>query len=562
MKWERVIALGIVAALSAALATSEFARFADREILNERLTETQETAQAALEAVIEPSVMRDADQSVYMVRADGKHIGTAFVIDRERGILATAAHVAVVYNFHNSEQSQTILNRFSGKPLRVRSARIHSGFFDFRRRIENHQPIDPDSTINDLKPQRIYDLPHDGALLYVDPIDPETGENILGASLPIASDATLNALKTGDPIATIGFPIDTITDNLEEESAASRSERGVISNLLSPIDLIENHEDKETQLLIVHRMSIAPGSSGGPLFNRNGEVIGINSHSNASRYSVGDGVAQRADVLHELNDPHREQDLLERVFRPSWQERVAKWPSARDALPAALYAQAQGKVGKSVKVSELEASSPPPYTTQLFDRQYYGFRSAFVHNATDLASNSSQNNDLAAQTGPVFRINKSGFYYNVRRNLPADKTHAIFAFDYTLDWNQAGACRVELYHRRHGDDTLKTTGMKTVASAIIPARSDATTKPEVDIIVRSGNCDASSNRFLWGIVSWTPGEQPSIAPVAALNAAGAQVIRASTAAQNFVDCHGVFVGDREACARAVKIENITPAASK
>ena len=54
-------------------------------------------------------------------------------------------------------------------------------------------------------------------------------------------------------------------------------------------------------------MSIAPGSSGSPLFNRDMEVIGITSHG----VPKGDAVAQRAEVLRDLMLPLAEEEALD-----------------------------------------------------------------------------------------------------------------------------------------------------------------------------------------------------------------------------------------------------------
>ncbi|MHA7871830.1 MAG: S1 family peptidase, partial [Hyphococcus sp.] len=272
MSVDRLLLVVVVFVLTVALALSEIARFGQAkraDTLEERVEMAALSADAALKAVITPETLSAAEPSVYMVVNNNQHYGSAFVLDRERGILATAAHVAVGLDFQDADANFTVINRYSKKPLRVRATKIHAGFDVFRRIIEDYQPIDPESPVRSPRQKRVIDIADDAALLFVDPFDPDTGENLLGPDLPLASEASLKALAPGDPIAVIGFPVDTITSNIQEDSAAARVERGVVSAMLSPIDLVENAGDAVTQNLIVHRMAAAPGNSGGPILNRN-----------------------------------------------------------------------------------------------------------------------------------------------------------------------------------------------------------------------------------------------------------------------------------------------------
>ncbi|GJL94152.1 MAG: hypothetical protein DHS20C05_05570 [Hyphococcus sp.] len=573
---DRIILLTIAGLLAAGLAASEIARLQQQNqnaALSEQLSETSKKADAALKAIIEPEIIAGAERSVYMVINDKRHYGTAFVIDRDRGILATAAHVAEGFDFDDEEKTFSVINRFSGKPLRIRNSKLHSGYTRFRKLVENYQPADPDSLARSPNFIRIYDIAHDGALLFVDPIDPETGENILGPNMALEDEEKLATLSAGDPIAIIGFPVDTITDNLSEESAASRAERGVIGVTIAPIDLVEANGDPRFDNLIIHRMASAPGNSGGPIINSSGNVVGINSHGTSSYFSNGDKLGQRADVIYDLLDPFREQDLLATLYFPEWTKRLSKWRKLEDVLPYAVYQRFNTENGakpdRKLKVSELEIKEDKPFTSFVSKPEFSPMQSEFILIADDLATKDKapaedQKNKQRqkAEPRPSFLIETQGEYANYKLRLPKSKNHAVFAFDYSLDWFTSGFCPLQFYHRREKETVLKETRGQKMPMLYFPAEPEADKPSSVDFIIRRGQCDTSSKKFLFGIVSWDDhkDDSESKSPLTTTAASAPNIFltkaeKAGSGLQNTLDCNVSGLGNPENCTRFIKIQN-------
>lgn len=544
--------------LGLALALSETARFRDRgaqEALAAELEATRADADAALSAVIPPETLSDADRSVYMLATDRSFIGTAFVIDRDRGILATAAHVADALPLDDDTHTIRAINQFTGKPLRVRIAKKHAGYGAFTRVAERYQPIDPETPIVNPRTIALSDYANDAAILIVDPIDADTGENILGPNLPIAPEEDLYKLKAGDAIAVIGFPSDMLTSGIADKSAASRIERGVIAAMVSPIDLADQGADVKGRNLIVHRMATAPGTSGGPMINGKGQVIGVNTHGLSSQFSNGDKMGQRAEVLYDLLAALREEFQIDRVYAPDWRRRLSRWKMARDVIPYThYYAQRVGKDPNAaeMQVAGIDFDAPTPFRSQIIDLKFDTTRENFTIYAADLAvpavTQAAQTaaaggaNRLTAQTTPLFRLPQAGEFREMVFDLPADEQHVIYAFDYAVN-TYYGFCPVAIHHREIGKPELilgrpaGSPGVKIEATGAKGARK------RVQVVFHRPNCQTSSD-FLAGVVSWKPEapEVPSSAAATTAAVAGALFNRAACA----VD------GDGGACVRTLK----------
>jgi len=583
MSIDRIILAGVVFLLAAALAFSEFSRLGQSknvEQLETRLDIAESDASAALEAIIPPSLLANAEQSVYLVIANNQHNGSAFVLDRDKGILVTAAHVASDFDFNDPEQEYSIINRHSGKPLRIRAAQVHAGFDVFRSIVAAYQPIDPESSIFSPRHKRIIDIADDAALLFVDPIDPETGENLLGPALALASEEKLAALSSGDPIAVIGYPIDTITSNILLDSAAARVERGVIATMLSPIDLVEDAGDSVTQNLIVHRMAAAPGNSGGPILNRDSEIIGISSHGHDSRHSNGDSLAQRADVIYDMITPFREQDGLERTYIPDWNKRLGKWPKAADILPYSsyrLFAKIDGeRMPRSTKIGELEIVEDPPFTATTFAPDFPDITDKFVLYAADLESeaideteagdedkNARKSRRTTVANKPVFVIEDSGAYAHYSLYFSKRQNYAIFAFDYSMAWDTAGYCPLTIFYRRKGEAVLRSTRKTRVPSVFIAKTDDGDADSNFDIIVKRGQCDAQNKEYLFGIVSWKPDDESAAAQASLVTRRGKKILASfsdnNDRLTNLIHCNIEALGDRAQCEQAIKVRNFVPA---
>ena len=579
MSQDRILLLLIVFVLTVALAASEIARFGqsrNNQNLETRLEAAAMNADAALKAVITPETLAAAEPSVYMVVNDKNHYGSAFVLDRERGILVTAAHVAADLDFEDAKRTYAVINRHSKKPLRIRAKEIHAGFDVFRRIVEDYQPLDPDSPVRSPRQKRVIDIANDAALLFVDPIDPDSGENLLGPDLPLASEDVLKGLKPGDPIAVLGYPIDTITSNIQEDSAAARLERGVISAMLSPIDLVENAGDAVTQNLIVHRMAAAPGNSGGPILNRDGEIIGISSHGHDSLHSNGDSLAQRADVIYDMITPFREQDGLERIYIPDWKERLSNWPKAQDILPYAFYrryaADENAPLEPNMTIGDLETSDDPPFRADVFFPEFDTPQRRYILHADDLEpeeteeeNNNSRSRQTSAAPKQVFLIDRVGEYDAYEFSFIPGRSYVLYAFDYSMAWTSRGYCPLTIYSRRKGDELMRASPHTRAPSLLVKAEKDEKEVRRFNIIIRRDNCDMISKKYLLGVVSWEP-EEEDVEEAAdqqtALAPSGGGVIRASlqrnaSRAENFLNCNVAPFKDDALCEKAIKVQNLT-----
>ena len=530
---EKLLYVAAIMLLAGALVLSEAGRLAQRSAQDKLAVEieaTRKNADAALRAVIAPETLSEADKSVYMIATDRTFIGTAFVIDRDRGVLATAAHVAEALPLEDEDHTIRAINQFTGKPLRVRIAKKHAGYGAFTRIAERYQPIDSESPIVNPRAIALSDYANDAALLIVDPIDVETGENVLGPNLPIAAEEDLYNLKAGDAIAVIGFPSDTLTAGVADKSAASRIERGVIAAMVSPIDLADQSADVKGRNLIVHRMATAPGTSGGPIINGEGEVVGVNTHGLSSPFSNGDKMGQRAEVLYDLLAALREEIQIDRVYAPDWRRRLSRWKKARDVIPYMHYfvsrLDRQPTVG-SLQVAGVDYDAPAPFRSQIIDLKFDDVRESYTVYAADLASpviaqpaqaaSTSGPNRLAAQATPLFRLAQSGEYREMVFDLPADEQHVIYAFDYAVN-TYYGFCPTAIHHREIGKSELILGRPAGSPSVRIEATGAAGTRKRVQALFHRPNC-ATSSDFFAGVISWKP-ETPA-AP--AKTAAGAVV---------------------------------------
>ncbi len=512
----------------------------ERNDLSTRLHAAEEKVDAALSAVIPPETVSSAARSIYMVLDDGDHAGTAFVIDQEKGILATAAHVVEDMSVDGAVSGggiSAVINRDSGAPIPIAAIKVHSGYGVFRDLLENYQPIDPTSPVTYVDAIGIEDLPLDVALIYVAPKNVNTGAYTLAPTLPIASLETLNTLKVGEPIASIGFPSDAILGATTEISATPRAERGVIAALVSPIDQALNSDNPMAETLIAHRMAIASGASGGPILNGHGEIIGVTSHSIDSVESNGDAIAQRADALLDMLSPFGEEIALSQRYLPDWRERLSFWPPAKKALPAVALMQATSPIdelseqGATVsdaieyfktfkdkntdiefEAVEFEPSgdgftlfAPDLITSEETDADDSNGKVSFLIGDSD--GESLEDIYTAANT-PAFTVDDSGSFAKVEFYLPRFENHVLFALNYRP--HPSPLCRTRLFYRWRGHDELLAAGPSDFPMFFLPAidieEIDDDDEETADVVVQKKSCKDEDNKALIGVVSWEADE--------------------------------------------------------
>nr|WP_321395895.1 serine protease [uncultured Desulfobacter sp.] len=188
-------------------------------------------------------------------------IGTAWLYKTD--VLATNAHVAMGIASTLKTLAENKLsgvpyylpNKTKGKFIRIIDLAVHPSY--------GKTPVD----MNGKAPVNEPDV----ALLRI--------EEKLPSPLCVADTDTLRSLKPGDTIQYIGFPMENLAGgNVNVNNVVATTKTGTIAAMS---DWWLGDSGPDANKLIRHDMGLTGGASGSPIFNKNGQVIGLVNAMNA-----------------------------------------------------------------------------------------------------------------------------------------------------------------------------------------------------------------------------------------------------------------------------------------
>lgn len=182
-------------------------------------------------------------------------VGTAWLYKTD--VLATNAHVALgvkktlqkLATMKLSSVPYYLPNRSKGKSVQIIDFSTHPDYKNIPVNMNGKRPVTtPDVALMRLKEK-------------------------LSSPLSVAGKDALENLKPGDAIQYIGFPIENLMgDNVNLNNVLATTKSGTI-NAVSNWWLGDS--GPEANKLIRHDLGATGGASGSPIFNRNGQVIGL-----------------------------------------------------------------------------------------------------------------------------------------------------------------------------------------------------------------------------------------------------------------------------------------------
>lgn len=442
---------------------------------DQRLQGTETTLKVVRSAFIAPQTIQETEKSVYLALMKGQPFATAFVVDRERGLLATNSHVAM----WAGKAGKLSVIGVGGVELDVIAVRMHDGFKSFPRHVETYEPIKttPGSTAG-----RAIEIPglfgmvggYDVALLQVSLSDAEK----LAPDLRLASRKDLYALRSGDAIASVGYPLDlSSTSAIEARALTPKATIGRISAMSSFVGVRTGDERNDAiSQLIIHPLHTQPGTSGSPMINDKGEVIAVNSGASAraardgSVIEAGDRHGQRADMVADLLEG-KDVETVASLYAPIWDKQLEQFPRMPDVFADIM--------------------------TALMKPQ------RDISNAT---SSVRDLNFVAGLADPVYEITSSAHVLKTTIELDPSKSHLLFATDYRTG---IGVCN-PIFRIAKGEGIYATAdSINTNDFAIYQLQIAANSLPTGPLAVEfyePANCNSAGKTMHLHTYSWAPGD--------------------------------------------------------
>ena len=270
-----------------------------------------------------PKLFKKVRPSVYAVLSksrignttlDKKGGGTAWVV--APGVLATNVHVARPFlpSAENGHKGKVLIARSATDPphdLRIVGVTLHPGYESLSQMRWRYRPFDKsDFAWLRLPPSC------DVALMRVHDDDRDK----MGAPLTLASKEELQSLSPGEPLAYMGFPVESMMAGTMARPAPETD----IGALSKTTDFFLERNSPERELFVHNTFRIEGGASGSPVFNTKGQVVAVVNAANfkfigGQRISQGvTSFAQRADLVYELLE--KRADRAQRKRDAQWRE--------------------------------------------------------------------------------------------------------------------------------------------------------------------------------------------------------------------------------------------------
>jgi hypothetical protein len=288
-------------------------------------------------------------------------IGTAWVVGPEQ--LATNAHVAEALSIiARTNPERKLLARSGQEPyddIALIGARAHPAFEAFRDTWLRYAPmrIDEEGAAHNIELAYGYDI----AILRTAP------GSRLAAPLPLANDSALQALRPGDPVAFVGFPV----EQLLETDLSRPNARSQAGNVVSMTSFTLTRAAPGEAQRIEHSLPATGGASGSPIINSRGEVVAVLSGGNVIRGRDGSrtpnaalvNFAQRIDVIRPLLADSAEAAAFDlEALRRSWLADLARYDTPEQATEANIT-----RLLKRWSAKHADGGSPRVVSRQVFE---------------------------------------------------------------------------------------------------------------------------------------------------------------------------------------------------
>ena len=199
----------------------------------------------------------EAGIGVVIIATDGESAptGTAWAV--APNMFATNAHVAVPVQqaLKSGATAYVAINKHPDQRFRVKAAIPHPGYFEERVGVDGKDPAT---------------TPYDVGILII--------EGTASAVLHTAPKAKLETLDSGHRIAFLGFPMEDLQhDGVDPQNPVATMQSGIIT---ATTDFWLARSVFENRRLIQHNLPATGGASGSPIFDSDGDVVGILSSVN------------------------------------------------------------------------------------------------------------------------------------------------------------------------------------------------------------------------------------------------------------------------------------------